>query len=66
MQLLTMLFFISCSPDKTDTANEVEYNGLVDNIDPDTPFNNIQVFGTHNSSTTSIPDSTTVRVELYP
>ncbi len=59
MQLLTTLFLYACTPDKIDTAIDVEDNGLVDTIDPDIPFNKIQVFGTHNSYHIA-PDSTTV------
>ena len=60
MQLLTILFFIACTPSKTDTTVEGgQYNGLIDNIDPETPFNNIQVFGTHNSYHIA-PEATTV------
>ena len=59
MHLLTMLLLPACTPDKTDTASEGEYNGLIDNIDPDTSFNKIQVFGTHNSYHIA-PESTTV------
>ena len=58
---MTYLFYVfACTPSKTDTAtSEVFDNGLVDNIDPDTPFNKIQVFGTHNSYHIE-PEGTTV------
>jgi hypothetical protein len=54
------ILLLGCTPTKTDTATqEVLENGLVDNIIPDTPFNKIQVFGTHNSYHVA-PESTTV------
>ncbi len=52
-----MLFFATaCQPAKTDTADLAD---LVDGIDPSTPFNKIQVFGTHNSYHIA-PESTTI------
>ena len=48
--------FIACQPVLTDTANTLE---LIDGISPDTPFNHIQVFGTHNSYHIA-PESTAI------
>ena len=56
INVLSILFTMACEPSKTDTASWMD---VVDNIDPDTPFNKIQVFGTHNSYHIA-PESTTV------
>lgn len=54
--MLTVLWIFGCTPDKMDTGAWVD---LVDGIDPTTPLNQIQVFGTHNSYHVA-PESTTV------
>lgn len=54
--MMTVLWILGCTPDKMDTGVWVD---LVDGIDPTTPLNKIQVFGTHNSYHIA-PESTTV------
>ena len=56
MHVLSIPFMMACESIQTDTASSVD---LVDQIEPDTPFNKIQVFGTHNSYHIA-PESTTV------
>ena len=51
----------ACSPVNKDTSSEID---LVDGIDPSTPFNHIQVFGTHNSYHIE-PDGTAVEEWKY-
>ena len=56
---VTMILW-ACQPTPTKTADSASAdNRLIDNIDPDTPFNHIQVFGTHNSYHIA-PESNTV------
>ena len=57
------ILLLGCTPTKTDTATqEVLDNGLVDNVDPETPFNNIQ--GSAPTTTYHVaPESTTVGAE---
>lgn len=63
--MMYFLFVFACTPNKNDTAPvESRGNGLVDNLDPDTPLNNIQVFGTHNSYHIE-PEGTTISEWQY-
>jgi len=56
---VTMMLW-ACQPTPTKTADTGSTNNsLIDNIVPGTPFNHIQVFGTHNSYHIA-PESTTV------